>query len=111
MPWHSGLRLRASTVTDAGVKDAGSTHIGRSLKFSHCLPETFLEADMAVTRSANANQLSDHARIWYSLKCAIASSSGFKSWKGELPDGEADAAPLDNLVRRYLRETLETLAY
>ncbi|MGB3203092.1 MAG: hypothetical protein WBA99_19460 [Nodosilinea sp.] len=66
---------------------------------------------MAVIRSANSTQLSDHAKIWYSLKCAIAASSGFKSWKGELPRVEAEAAPLDQLVRRYLRETLETLAY
>ncbi|WOD37635.1 hypothetical protein [Nodosilinea sp. E11] len=66
---------------------------------------------MAVTRSANSTQLSDHARIWYGLKCAIAGSSGFKSWKGELPVSEAESAPLDQLVRRYLRETLETLAY
>ncbi|PSR17448.1 hypothetical protein C8255_12530 [filamentous cyanobacterium CCP3] len=66
---------------------------------------------MAVIRSASSTPLSDHARIWYSLKCAIASSSGFKSWKGELPGAEAEATPLDQLVRRYLRETLETLAY
>jgi hypothetical protein len=66
---------------------------------------------MAVTRSTNSISLSDHARIWYSLKNAIASSSGFNSWKGELPLAEAEAAPLDQLVRRYLRETLETLAY
>ncbi|WP_035987084.1 hypothetical protein [Leptolyngbya sp. KIOST-1] len=66
---------------------------------------------MAATRSASSAQLSDHARIWYSLKCAIASSSGFKSWKGELPTTEAESTPLDQLVRRYLRETLETLAY
>lgn len=66
---------------------------------------------MAVTRSTNSTPLSDHARIWYNLKNAIASSSGFKSWKGELPVAEAETAPLDQLVRRYLRETLETLAY
>lgn len=66
---------------------------------------------MAIIRSASANQLSDHARIWYNLKCAIANSSGFNSWKGELPAGEVETAPLDHLVRRYLRETLETLAY
>jgi hypothetical protein len=66
---------------------------------------------MAVTRSADSTQLSDHARIWYSLKCAIANSSGFRSWKGELSEGEAEEVSLDLLVRRYLRETLETLAY
>jgi hypothetical protein len=66
---------------------------------------------MAITRSASSTQLSDHAQIWYSLKCAIASSSGFKSWKGELCSAETETASLDQLVRRYLRETLETLAY
>ncbi|MBE9110392.1 hypothetical protein IQ273_13305 [Nodosilinea sp. LEGE 07298] len=66
---------------------------------------------MAIIRSASSTQLSDHAQIWYSLKCAIASSSGFKSWKGELRSAETETASLDQLVRRYLRETLETLAY
>jgi hypothetical protein len=72
---------------------------------------SFFEAVMAVTRSVSSTQLSDHAQIWYSLKCAIADSSGFQSWKGELSKADAEATPLDNLVRRYLRETLETLAY
>ncbi|MEB3312722.1 MAG: hypothetical protein VKL98_01100 [Cyanobacteriota bacterium] len=66
---------------------------------------------MSPSRPADPKQLSDHARIWYSLKCAIASSSGFKSWKGELSDHEVDTLSLDYLVKRYLRETLETLAY
>jgi hypothetical protein len=66
---------------------------------------------MAILRPASEAQLSDHERIWHSLKCAISNSSGFKSWKGELPAGEADQISLDHLVRRYLRETLETLAY
>ncbi|MGB3138938.1 MAG: hypothetical protein WBG38_04180 [Nodosilinea sp.] len=66
---------------------------------------------MALTHSASSTQLSDHAQTWYGLKRAIASSSGFKSWKGELPLTEAEGASLDQLVRRYLRETLETLAY
>lgn len=66
---------------------------------------------MASSHPADPKQLSDHAHIWYSLKCAIANSSGFKSWKGELSDPEVDTLSLDYLVRRYLRETLETLAY
>ncbi|NJL46252.1 MAG: hypothetical protein HC929_00495 [Leptolyngbyaceae cyanobacterium SM2_5_2] len=66
---------------------------------------------MAASRSIDSKQLSDHARIWYSLKCAIASSSGFRSWKSELAEGDMDNTSLDALVRRYLRETLETLAY
>jgi len=51
------------------------------------------------------------ASVWSSLKRAIAASSGFERWKSELPAGELDRTPLDDLVRRYLRETLETLAY
>jgi hypothetical protein len=66
---------------------------------------------MALSRSANSRTLSDHAHIWSSLRSAIASSSGFRNWKGELSSGEADNVSLDYLVRRYLRETLETLAY
>jgi hypothetical protein len=65
----------------------------------------------SLTSSAGNRQFSDHEHIWQSLKCAIANSSGFKTWTGELPTGEVEAAPLDQLVRRYLRETLATLAY
>lgn len=58
-------------------------------------------------------------QIWASLKGAIASSSGFQRWQLEkalatpLPvvheQGSLDQ--LDQQVRSYLRETLETLAY
>jgi hypothetical protein len=65
----------------------------------------------SVTRSASSQQFSEPAQIWHSLKSAIANSSGFNTWKGELPAGEVESAPLDHLVRRYLRETLATLAY
>lgn len=66
---------------------------------------------MALHHSADSKQLSDNAHIWYSLKSAIANSSGFKSWKGELSATEVEDLSSDYLVRRYLRETLETLAY
>ncbi len=50
--------------------------------------------------------------IWDNLKQAIASSSGFQRWQTEnLPDAVIPAEGLDPQVRRYLRETLETLAY
>ncbi|NJL88957.1 MAG: hypothetical protein HC916_03485 [Coleofasciculaceae cyanobacterium SM2_1_6] len=63
--------------------------------------------------------------IWDSLKKTIASSSGFQRWQLEkalltaLPDPttatnlEQSEQPekLDQQVRSYLRETLETLAY
>jgi hypothetical protein len=50
---------------------------------------------------------------WDSLKRAIATSSGFKRWNLEQAAANAQAQTLsqEQLVRRYLRETLETLAY
>lgn len=68
-------------------------------------------------------ELIDDAQIWDSLKLAIASSSGFQRWqlerglddtdditlRGGLDDTEESS--LDHRVRRYLRDTLETLAY
>lgn len=50
--------------------------------------------------------------VWESLKQAIATSSGFRRWREEreaLPP--TPPASLEQQVRRYLRETLETLAY
>lgn len=51
--------------------------------------------------------------IWDSLKGAIAASSGFQRWQLErLPmEAQIQELNLDYQVRRYLRETLETLAY
>lgn len=52
---------------------------------------------------------------WDNLKRAIASSSGFQRWRAERLNGESSSTTsleqLDQLVSRYLRETLETLAY
>jgi hypothetical protein len=49
---------------------------------------------------------------WDNLKRAIASSSGFQRWRAERTDLDVQSgASLDQLVSRYLRETLETLAY
>ncbi len=48
---------------------------------------------------------------WENLRSAIAASSGFKSWQlenGVISDSQKN---LDEQVRTYLRETLETLAY
>ncbi|AFZ12442.1 hypothetical protein Cri9333_1550 [Crinalium epipsammum PCC 9333] len=51
-------------------------------------------------------------QIWQSLKVAIASSSGFQRWQLEhVLDEQRQDITLDHRVRRYLRETLETLAY
>lgn len=51
--------------------------------------------------------------IWETLKQAIAASSGFQRWQLEhLPmEAQIQELNLDHQVRRYLRETLETLAY
>jgi hypothetical protein len=52
------------------------------------------------------------AAIWDSLKQAIANSSGFQRWQLERSlDSHLADLGLDSLVRYYLRETLETLAY
>ena len=47
--------------------------------------------------------------IWSNLRSAIAKSSGFKLWQQE--QGISDQSDLDLMVRRYLKKTLETLAY
>ena len=51
-------------------------------------------------------------QIWESLKLAIAKSSGFRGWQQEKGlDSTLEKTDLDDRVRRYLKETLETLAY
>jgi hypothetical protein len=47
--------------------------------------------------------------IWLSLRQVIAKSSGFQRWQQERNASLNE--DLDPLVRRYLTETLETLAY
>ena len=47
--------------------------------------------------------------IWWNLRKAIAKSSGFQSWQRERKVNTEEK--LDTQVRRYLTETLETLAY
>lgn len=67
---------------------------------------------MKRTTTSGSSQFSQDSQIWDSLKQAIAKSSGFQRWQVEHP--VSDQLPQDNLegrVRRYLRETLETLAY
>ncbi|HEY9750152.1 MAG TPA: hypothetical protein V6C63_15810 [Allocoleopsis sp.] len=59
-----------------------------------------------------SSRFSPDPEIWNNLKQAIAGSSGFQRWQLE---GRADenlaTLSLDHRVQRYLRETLETLAY
>lgn len=66
-----------------------------------------------MTNSTTSESMPDQdSEIWDSLKCAIASSSGFGRWQLEHSVGDQHQDHnLDHLVRRYLRETLETLAY
>lgn len=59
-----------------------------------------------VAAQSESNQ--DRA-IWQSLQQAIAKSSGFQSWQQER--NVSSKENLDIQVRRYLEETLETLAY
>lgn len=56
---------------------------------------------------------SEDPQIWDSLKQAITASSGFQCWQLERPllDAQFPEISLDHQVSRYLRETLETLAY
>ena len=61
-----------------------------------------------IPAAATAN--TDDAAIWQNLKEAIATSSGFQQWKQEQSTEQTNNT-VDSLVRRYLRETLETLAY
>lgn len=60
----------------------------------------------STTYSAHKPQ---NGEIWSNLKQAIANSSGFQNWQQA-----RDTDPRENLdtqVRRYLEETLATLAY
>lgn len=63
-----------------------------------------------MTNSTIAAQNSqEYTEVWFGLRQAIAKSSGFQSWQQERNiDNSLD---LDLQVRRYLKETLETLAY
>lgn len=61
---------------------------------------------------ASNTQLNNNSSVWESLKQAIANSSGFKCWQEEQISEHNDISrPLDAQVRRYLKQTLETLAY
>ena len=65
---------------------------------------------MAKIRSASDRQFSRDTEIWNNLKDAIAASSGFQRWQVE-SNIQLRELRLEQQVQRYLRETLETLAY
>lgn len=52
-------------------------------------------------------------KTWQHLKQVIASSSEFERWQRSrnLENDPKGDVPLNDLILRYLRETLETLAY
>jgi hypothetical protein len=56
-------------------------------------------------------ELCEDSEIWGNLKSAIGASSGFQRWQLELNFDSQQNATMDQQVRSYLRETLETLAY
>lgn len=56
-----------------------------------------------------AQNREEHSEVWFGLRQAIAKSSGFQSWQQER--NIDNSLNLDLQVRRYLEETLETLAY
>jgi len=62
---------------------------------------------------SESSEVSQDSKIWDNLKQAIATSSGFQRWQMEHPVGDDPLQDysLETRVRRYLRETLETLAY
>jgi hypothetical protein len=62
---------------------------------------------MSISSPISANNTS----VWTSLKQAISASSGFQHWVSQLSVPEQTTLNLDAQVQRYLRETLETLAY
>jgi len=62
------------------------------------------------------NEAAKDPKVWSHLKQAIATSSGFDKWQRSRHGDPKDVlvlqdSALDDLVRSYLRETLETLAY
>lgn len=64
------------------------------------------------TVKSNGN-LKDDTDIWNNLKQAIAISSGFQRWQMEQVQSGSQIEQLseESQVQRYLRETLENLAY
>jgi hypothetical protein len=66
---------------------------------------------MSIISPTSHTTPTEDSEIWNSLKQAIAASSGFQRWETQLPSAERSSLAIDSLVQRYLRETLETLAY
>ena len=73
--------------------------------------KVLLETRLYMTNQtiSTAGQANQDLEIWSNLRSAIAKSSGFQRWQQEQVITEQ--SDLDLMVRRYLKETLETLAY
>ncbi len=82
-------------------------------KIGKAIQLKFSDTEVSMTSSSftYSDSTTDQANVWNSLKRAISTSSGFQRWKSELSVETLETIPLDQLVRNYLRETLETLAY
>lgn len=65
---------------------------------------------MAKMTPSSDYQFSRNSEIWHNLQYAIAASSGFQRWQLE-SNTQLQELRLEQQVKRYLRETLETLAY
>ncbi len=61
--------------------------------------------------SIYSSAATDNALVWNSLKQAISASPGFQHWADQLSTLDRSNLSLDERIQRYLRETLETLAY
>jgi hypothetical protein len=70
----------------------------------------FTQPAMHTTTSRFSGSSHDQ-QVWESLKQAIVSSSGFQRWQQQASQQEFNQMSLDAQIRRYLRETLATLAY
>ncbi len=61
--------------------------------------------------SPSNRRASHEAPVWQNLKQVISGSSGFQRWQLECNSGQLQGLRLEQQVQKYLRETLETLAY
>ncbi len=66
---------------------------------------------MSNITSTESNHAAENTELWQGLKMAIAASSGFQRWRSEQLSSVDSAVSDEQLVRLYVLDTLETLAY
>ncbi len=66
---------------------------------------------MAQSYSREQDHAADNSELWQSLKSAIAASSGFQRWRSEQLSSIDRTVSDEQLVRLYVLDTLQTLAY